>query len=492
MNTFGEFTISNIQIINIPNQSYTDFLKSRKAFIVQKKNNDGTTTDIIIPPLNTDISFSSIPNFIQENYDSTQPLPPNFDLRNSYNNLTTPFSQLLCGSCWAVATANMLSDLFLVSGGIDYNPNLSPTYLLSCDTQYGCGGGDPAFALQFIARNGITTSSCVDYNFCLSNPRCTGESSQHFNQDPTILNNTIPTCGCYYTDNTHYSYYVKDLVRSFGNNKENIKRHIIEYGPVLGGFHIFKNFVSKGGDFSLTKGIYIDSLDYNTGSFNFPLDQTTFLGSHAIVVVGWGVDQINQTVDNTSYTIEYWVCRNSWGNNWGNNGYFKIACGLPPVDQQLPNYIYNTKSQIDYEVIVNGLYTGGILSCKPVLFSLNQNKFIKPIPKNNYNIALLNQRQTDYYTNDIIPNQLRNNTPVTDTPATDTPITDTPVTDTPVTDAPVTDIPINTIPSDNPIDETLDINYSSLKIKNRNIMVGLFSLFFIILIFIIVPFLIKK
>jgi hypothetical protein len=474
MNSFGEITISNIQYLNIPN--YNDFLRTRKAFIVKRKKTDGSTIDIIIPPLNTDISFSSIPEYIQENFDPTQPLPENFDLRSNYNNLTTPFSQLLCGSCWAVSTSNMISDLFVVSGGIDYNPNLSSTYLLSCDVQYGCGGGDPGVALQYIAQNGITTSSCVDYNFCLSDPRCTGESSQHFDQDPTILNSTIPMCGCYFTDKTHYSYYVKDLVRSYGNNADNIKKHIIQYGPVLGGFHIFKNFVTNGGDFSLSKDIYIDSLDYNTGSFNFQLDESTFIGSHAVVIIGWGTDTIGNTVDGTAYTIDYWLCRNSWGESWGKNGYFKIATGLPAPDKVRSSHIYNTKSQMDYQVVINNLLTGGILSCKPVLFEPNKPDFVKPIRKNNYDTTLLRQN-TDYYINDIIPNQLR---------TTDIPI----IPNEPPLIPDSQDVPITEIPSDKPIDDNSNIFYKSLKIKNRNIIVGFLFIIFILSI-IIIPFFIK-
>ena len=36
--------------------------------------------------------------------------------------------------------------------------------------------------------------------------------------------------------------------------------------------------------------------------------------SHAITVVGYGNDGTN----------EYWICKNSWGTDWGEYGYVKI------------------------------------------------------------------------------------------------------------------------------------------------------------------------
>lgn len=41
------------------------------------------------------------------------------------------------------------------------------------------------------------------------------------------------------------------------------------------------------------------------------------LGGHAVRVVGWGVEK----------NVKYWHVANSWGRNWGENGYFKIRRG---------------------------------------------------------------------------------------------------------------------------------------------------------------------
>jgi cathepsin B len=43
----------------------------------------------------------------------------------------------------------------------------------------------------------------------------------------------------------------------------------------------------------------------------------SFLGGHAVKVVGWGVD--NGT--------PYWIAANSWTESWGDRGFFKIQEG---------------------------------------------------------------------------------------------------------------------------------------------------------------------
>ena len=39
--------------------------------------------------------------------------------------------------------------------------------------------------------------------------------------------------------------------------------------------------------------------------------------NHAITIVGYGTDG----------TTPYWIIKNSWGESWGENGYFRLALG---------------------------------------------------------------------------------------------------------------------------------------------------------------------
>lgn len=46
------------------------------------------------------------------------------------------------------------------------------------------------------------------------------------------------------------------------------------------------------------------------------------MGGHAIKIVGWGKQD----------DIDYWIIENSWGEQWGEKGYFRIKFGECNVD----------------------------------------------------------------------------------------------------------------------------------------------------------------
>lgn len=54
---------------------------------------------------------------------------------------------------------------------------------------------------------------------------------------------------------------------------------------------------------------------------NYPYvkDFNVIKGCHIISVVGWGEQIVNKK------KISYWIIRNSWGDSWGDKGYFKMA-----------------------------------------------------------------------------------------------------------------------------------------------------------------------
>ncbi|XP_041480310.1 procathepsin L-like [Lytechinus variegatus] len=62
---------------------------------------------------------------------------------------------------------------------------------------------------------------------------------------------------------------------------------------------------------------------YQSGVYSEPSCSSTLL-DHSLLLVGYGVDS----------GVDYWICRNSWGSSWGDNGYINIArnhdnmCGI--------------------------------------------------------------------------------------------------------------------------------------------------------------------
>jgi len=49
---------------------------------------------------------------------------------------------------------------------------------------------------------------------------------------------------------------------------------------------------------------------YGTGIYDYPCSVDRSDANHAVLVVG--------------YTPEYFIIRNSWGPDWGEDGYFKV------------------------------------------------------------------------------------------------------------------------------------------------------------------------
>jgi len=43
--------------------------------------------------------------------------------------------------------------------------------------------------------------------------------------------------------------------------------------------------------------------------------------NHAIAAVGWGEEILNGEL------VKYWICKNSWGDRWGDDGYFYVRRG---------------------------------------------------------------------------------------------------------------------------------------------------------------------
>ena len=63
------------------------------------------------------------------------------------------------------------------------------------------------------------------------------------------------------------------------------------------------------------------------------------IGEHSVKIIGWGSD----TDVDTKITTKYWIGANSWGPNWGENGFFRIKMGQ--VDFGTENF----SCQADYQ-----------------------------------------------------------------------------------------------------------------------------------------------
>ena len=111
-----------------------------------------------MPPLND--TWDNIPLLQDAN------LPVAFDWREQHPLCVHPvLNQGQCGSCWAFAASEVLSDRFCIASNGSTNVILSPGELLACEKlNLGCTMGSlPQWAFSYIQKNGVVSNACVPY-----------------------------------------------------------------------------------------------------------------------------------------------------------------------------------------------------------------------------------------------------------------------------------------------------------------------------------------
>jgi C1A family cysteine protease len=102
-----------------------------------------------------------------------------------------------------------------------------------------------------------------------------------------------------------------------------------------------KEYISKHGPLAACFTVYADFGSYKSGVYRHVRGEVR--GGHCISVVGY------------SDTGRYWICKNSWGTNWGEGGYFKIAYGQCGIDSSM-DAIDSVETGWDRNTRVTGLW----------------------------------------------------------------------------------------------------------------------------------------
>jgi hypothetical protein len=287
-------------------------------------------------------------------------VPASFDPRTTFTGLVgEPFDQLQCGSCWAFGCAQSLADRIrifskqgtstatlhlnqsqinssfydetdivsttdpVLVGQINYRgasgflDTLSPYYLAGCDVCNSSATFSPDIA-EIFSTNNLCGTCCsgavVEYAFLYI--LLNGIIQVSCDNDPESY-----TCsdnlGCpLFRPKSIYKVGLPGASISAGagadpavllQNQQAIVLELANNGPIATSFLVYDNF----DNFDTTK-VY---------------DQTSanLITGHCIVILGYGT---GGTGISGATNVDYWICRNSWSQAWGNQGFFNIARGV--------------------------------------------------------------------------------------------------------------------------------------------------------------------
>jgi len=211
-------------------------------------------------------------------------VPASSDARTQWGSCIHPIrDQASCGSCWAFAASETLSDRFCIASGGKTNVVLSPEDMVECDSSnMGCNGGNLALAWRYLTNTGIVTDTCLPY---------------------TSGKGKTVACPKKCSDSEAFTKYKCSGAATKSTTVAQIKSDIYNNGPVETGFNV-----------------YADFMNYKSGVYHHV--SGALEGGHAVKILGWG----------TEGGVAYWLCANSWNTSWGEKGFFRIKQGDCGID----------------------------------------------------------------------------------------------------------------------------------------------------------------
>ena len=262
-------------------------------------------------------------------------VPDSYDWRDHGNIVGPVKNQEQCGSCWAFSAVGALeSQVTKVTGTpvvlseqemVDCVKNVTSPDKSSvcCD---GCMGGEMYSVYQYLIENNSEDDTESQYPY------------KAVDQDCQVLPSTV-------------KIKLNSFVTLPIGDEDSIKTALYKHGPISVG-------VNANQDWQLySKGIYNPSEQ--------ACDSSSSSMDHGVILVGYGSDG----------GLDYWIVRNSWGEDWGESGYMRLgrghnACGVANA----AIYPVLATSSVGRTSVLTGDYCGSMIGIvNDIKISFNTN-----------------------------------------------------------------------------------------------------------------------
>lgn len=195
-------------------------------------------------------------------------------------------SQIPLGSCNAHAYVAAVESKYLIENNLTLDDSIelseAELYLCGISTEVLTLGIATKDAITLLRRKGIALETMFPYASIDEGRTCTVNTLR--------VNN---------------SYIAKRYIHL--TTPAEIKAWVTSKSPVPVSITIYSDF-SNGTEDSWAGGIYHKA------------SGATIVSAHAVLIVGFSDEG------------QYWICKNSWGTNWRDAGYFKIGYGEASID----------------------------------------------------------------------------------------------------------------------------------------------------------------
>ncbi|XP_045783691.1 procathepsin L-like [Maniola jurtina] len=271
----------NLRKVQAHNSMNSDYKMTLNKFSDRTREEKQRSTGLIRRKAG-EVGTHAFPYDEQKISQLVETLPADVDLR--LQGYVSPVrDQEDCGSCWSFGTTSAAEGALARSNG-GRLLRLANQALVDCAWGFGaggCNGGSDTAAYHWMIKYGLPTEE---------------EYGPYKNKD-----------GYCEIDNMTTIYPIKGFTDVTPFSVEALKIAVMNHGPL-----------SVSIDVGSSESLY----NYNGGIF-YDKDCTTTKVDHEVTLVGYG------EIDGDSY----WIIKNSWGRDWGIDGYFHIstrdnACGI--------------------------------------------------------------------------------------------------------------------------------------------------------------------